>query len=67
MYLDVHGYDPSTLHASLMQQGASLAAETAYAMRKRGVTGEVVTVEATAADDVATLVIATKAFGADLL
>ncbi|KND61933.1 Universal stress protein family [Candidatus Burkholderia verschuerenii] len=68
MYLDVPGYDPSSLHSSLMQQGASLAQEAADAMKKRGVTGEVVTVEATAADDVATLVIAaSKAFGADLL
>jgi nucleotide-binding universal stress UspA family protein len=68
MYMDVPGYDPSTLHSSLMQQGASLAAEAADAMRKRGVTGEVVTVEATAADDVATLVVAAaKAFNADLL
>jgi nucleotide-binding universal stress UspA family protein len=68
MYLDVPGYDPSSLHASLMQQGASLAQDAADAMKKRGVSGEVVTVEATAADDVATLVIAAaKAFGADLL
>jgi nucleotide-binding universal stress UspA family protein len=68
MFLDVPGYDPSTLHSSLMQQGASLAQEAADAMKQRGVSGEVVTVEATAADDVATLVIAAaKAFDADLL
>jgi nucleotide-binding universal stress UspA family protein len=68
LYFDVPGYDPSTLHTSLMEQGASLAHEAADAMKQRGVTGEVVTVEATASDDVATLVIgAARAFNADLL
>ncbi|WP_250515427.1 universal stress protein [Caballeronia sp. INDeC2] len=68
MYLDVPGYDPSSLHASLMEQGASLAREAADQMKARGVSGEVVTVEATASDDVATLIInAATAFDADLL
>jgi nucleotide-binding universal stress UspA family protein len=68
MYLDVPGYDPSTLHTSLMQQGATLAREVADAMKARGITGEVVTVEATASDDVASLVtLAAKTFDADLL
>jgi nucleotide-binding universal stress UspA family protein len=68
MYIDVPGYDPSTLHSSLMEQGASLAREAADAMKQRGVQGEVVTVEATAADDVSSLVIAAAtAFNADLL
>ncbi len=73
MFLDVPGYDPSTLHSSLKEQGASLAREAADKMAARGVSGEVVsgevvTVEATAADDVATLVIgAANAFNADLL
>jgi nucleotide-binding universal stress UspA family protein len=68
LYMDVPGYDPSSLHSSLMQQGSELAREAADAMKQRGVTGEVVTVEATASDDVATLVIAAaQAFNADLL
>ncbi|BAN25743.1 universal stress protein [Caballeronia insecticola] len=68
MYLDVPGYDPSILHSSLMEQGASLAREAADAMKARGVAGEVVSVEATASDDVATLITkAAKTFGADLL
>jgi nucleotide-binding universal stress UspA family protein len=68
MYFDVPGYDPSSLHTSLMEQGASLAREAADQMKARGVTGEVVTVEATASDDVATLITqAANAFNADLL
>ncbi|SAL65269.1 UspA domain-containing protein [Caballeronia peredens] len=68
MYLDVPGYDPSSLHSSLMEQGAALAREAADAMKTRGIAGEVVTVEATASDDVATLIIkAAGAFDADLL
>jgi nucleotide-binding universal stress UspA family protein len=68
MYMDVPGYDPSALQASLTEQGASLAREAADRMKARGVHGEVVTVEATAADDVASLVIAaSKKFGADVL
>jgi nucleotide-binding universal stress UspA family protein len=64
----VPGYDPSSLQKSLMEQGAELARDTAAAMKARGVAGEVVTVEATASDDVATLVIqAAGAFNADLL
>ncbi|SAL40442.1 UspA domain-containing protein [Caballeronia cordobensis] len=68
MYLDVPGYDPSTLQASLTEQGAALAAEATGQMKARGVSGEVVTVEATASDDVAALIIkAADAFKADLL
>ncbi|KMZ13409.1 Universal stress protein family [Candidatus Burkholderia humilis] len=68
MYLDVPGYDPSTLHTSLMQQGASLATEAADAMKACDITGEVVTVEATASDDVASLItLVAKNFDADLL
>lgn len=68
MYMDVPGYDPSSLHTSLMEQGAALAQEAADAMKARGVVGEVVTVEVTASDDVATLVIrGAEAFNADLL
>ena len=68
MYLDVPGYDPTTLQASLTEQGAALAAEATGQMKARGVSGEVVTVEATASDDVATLIIkAADAFKADLL
>ncbi|MFM0326874.1 universal stress protein [Caballeronia glebae] len=68
MYLDVLGYDPSSLHSSLMEQGASLARETADQMKARGVAGEVVTIEATASDDVASLIVnAAHAFNADLL
>jgi nucleotide-binding universal stress UspA family protein len=68
LYMDVPGYDPSSLQASLMEQGAALAREAADAMKARGVEGQVVTVEATASDDVATLVIKGAAdFNADLL
>jgi nucleotide-binding universal stress UspA family protein len=68
LYMDVPGYDPSALHSSLMEQGASLAREAADAMKARGVTGEVVTVEATASDDVATLIVeAANKFNADVL
>jgi nucleotide-binding universal stress UspA family protein len=61
MYLGVPGYDPSILHTSLMEEGAKLAREAADAMKARGVAGEVVTVEANASDDVATLVIGSVA------
>ena len=37
MYFDVPGYDPSSLHTSLMEQGASLAREAADQMKARGV------------------------------
>lgn len=68
LYMDVPGYDPSSLQRSLMEQGAALAREAADAMKARGIAGEVVTVEATASDDVATLVIkAAGDFNADLL
>lgn len=68
MYLDVPGYDPSLLQASLTEQGAALAAEATGQMKARGVSGEVATVEATASDDVAALIIkAADAFKADLL
>ncbi|KND54888.1 Universal stress protein family [Candidatus Paraburkholderia kirkii] len=68
MYLDVPGYDPSSLQSSLMEQGAALAREAADAMKARGVAGEVVTVEATASDDVSTLIVAAcRVFNADLL
>jgi nucleotide-binding universal stress UspA family protein len=68
LYMDVPGYDPSSLHTSLMEQGATLAREAADAMKARGVTGEVVTVEATASDDVATLIVeAANQFNADVL
>ncbi|WP_277185647.1 universal stress protein [Caballeronia sp. BR00000012568055] len=68
LYMDVPGYDPSSLHTSLMEQGATLAREAADAMKARGVTGEVVTVEATASDDVATLIVeAANTFNADVL
>ncbi|MDR5762742.1 universal stress protein [Caballeronia sp. LZ035] len=68
MYMDVPGYDPTSLQKSLMEQGAELARDTAAAMKARGIAGDVVTVEATASDDVATLIIqAAGAFNADLL
>ncbi|SAL01735.1 universal stress protein [Caballeronia ptereochthonis] len=68
MYIDVPGYDPSSLHSSLVEQGAALAREAADAMKARGIAGEVVTVEATASDDVSTLIVAAAdAFNADLL
>ncbi|WP_244816370.1 universal stress protein [Caballeronia sp. Lep1P3] len=68
MFLDVPGYDPSALQTRLAEQGSSLAREAADAMKARGVAGEVVTADATASDDVATLIIsAASRFNADLL
>ncbi|MDR5839018.1 universal stress protein [Caballeronia sp. LZ034LL] len=68
MYMDVPGYDPTSLQKSLMEQSAELARDTTAAMQARGIAGDVVTVEATASDDVATLIIqAAAAFNADLL
>ncbi|MFM0051685.1 universal stress protein [Caballeronia grimmiae] len=68
MYMDVPGYDPSVLQKGLTEQGATVAREAAEAMKARGVAGEVVTVEATVSDDVASLIIgAARTFNADLL
>lgn len=68
MFMDVPGYDPSVLQKGLSEQGAMVAREAADAMKARGVAGNVVTVDATASDDVASLVIgAARAFNADLL
>jgi len=68
MYMDVPGYDPSSLQTRLAEQGATLVKEAADAMTARGVTGDVVTAEATVGDDVATLVVsAASTFNADLL
>lgn len=68
MYMDVPGYDPSVLQKGLTEQGATVAREAAKAMKARGVAGDVVTVEATVSDDVASLIIgAARAFNGDLL
>jgi len=68
MYMDVPGYDPSVLQKGLTEQGATVAREAAEAMKARGVAGDIVTVEATVSDDVASLIIgAARAFNADLL
>ncbi|MDR5739260.1 MULTISPECIES: universal stress protein [unclassified Caballeronia] len=68
MVMDVPGYDPSALQKGLTEQGEAVAREAAEAMKARGVAGDVATVEATASDDVASLIIAAAhAFNADLL
>jgi len=68
MYYEAPGYDPSILRNRLVEQGNELGAEFTQAMRAKGVAGEVVTGEASATDDVATVVLqAAAAFNADLL
>ncbi|WP_248323111.1 universal stress protein [Caballeronia sp. Sq4a] len=68
LYMDVPGYDPSPLQAGLAEQGATLAREAGYAMKARGIAGNVVTADATASDDVASLILsAASTFSADLL
>ncbi|MDR5828326.1 universal stress protein [Caballeronia sp. LP006] len=68
VYFDVPGYDPSQLQKTLAEEGSDLARQAADALRQRGIEGQVVTVEATASDDIAMLI--TKAavdFNADVL
>jgi nucleotide-binding universal stress UspA family protein len=68
MYFEAPGYDPSILRNRLIEQGKELGAEFTQAMREKGVSGEVAVAEATAVDDVATVVLkAAAAFNADLL
>ncbi|WP_250535496.1 universal stress protein [Caballeronia sp. AZ10_KS36] len=68
LYVDVPGYDPSPLQAGLAEEGAALAREAAEAMKARGIAGSVVTADATASDDVASLILsAASTFDADLL
>ncbi|VXC71873.1 Universal stress protein UspA [Burkholderia sp. 8Y] len=68
LYMDVPGYDPSQLQAGLAEQGATLARAAGDALKARGITGSVVTADATASDDVAALILsAASTFNADLL
>ncbi|WP_244849424.1 universal stress protein [Caballeronia sp. SL2Y3] len=68
LYMDFPGYDPSPLQAGLAEQGATLAREAAEAMKASGIAGSVVTADATASDDVASLILsAASTFNADLL
>lgn len=68
MYFDAPGYDPSILRNQMIAQGNELAEEMNKLMSERGVSGEMLTGEASSLDDVPTLVLdAAKTSGADLI
>jgi len=68
MYFDAPGYDPSILRGQMIAQGNDLAAEFNKAMADKGVSGEMLTGEASSVEDVPTLVLnAAHTQGADLI
>lgn len=68
IYFEAPGYDPSVLRNRLVEESKELAAEFGAEMAARGVKGTLAAGEASATDDVSTVVLKAAAeFNADLL
>lgn len=68
IYFEAPGYDPSVLRNRLVEESKELAAEFGAEMAARGVKGTLAAGEASASDDVSTVVLKAAAeFNADLL